>query len=234
MLIHPPSGLAPHVRRCAFTLLELLVVVAIIVVLISILLPSLEKAVSQAQSVRCLANTRQISIAAIMYARDYNAYVGFQPGIDRKMLLFPYLNQGTSNQDVDRETIWHCPSNTLPLAAAGYGFNTYMNFAKLTQIVQPSMTVGLTDAGINDSLQPILSTHCFPPSSTTTPSIGRPHPKRHTQGDKPTVNVGWVDGHGDAAVIEPPFYPDVAGAWTGNAIRDPQHADYKDQLWDLE
>lgn len=54
----------------AFTLIELLVVIAIIAVLISILIPSLQKAREQGKRAVCLANMKQIVTAFASYANE--------------------------------------------------------------------------------------------------------------------------------------------------------------------
>jgi prepilin-type N-terminal cleavage/methylation domain-containing protein len=66
-------------RKTAFTLVELLVVIGIIALLVSILLPALNRAREAAQRVQCLSNIRQIGTFVVMYANEYKdvAPVGF-------------------------------------------------------------------------------------------------------------------------------------------------------------
>jgi len=67
-----------------FTLVELLVVIGIIALLISILLPSLNKARDSAVTVTCASNMRQISLAYMQYAIENRNWIapGYGPGPD--------------------------------------------------------------------------------------------------------------------------------------------------------
>ncbi|HEY3779630.1 MAG TPA: prepilin-type N-terminal cleavage/methylation domain-containing protein [Fimbriimonadaceae bacterium] len=61
-----------NTSRSAFTLIELLVVIAIIAILAAILFPVFAQAKEAAKKTSCLSNTKQIGLAYIMYANDYD------------------------------------------------------------------------------------------------------------------------------------------------------------------
>ncbi|KAB2662445.1 MAG: prepilin-type N-terminal cleavage/methylation domain-containing protein [Verrucomicrobia bacterium] len=91
--------------RYAFTLLELLVVIAIIAILAALLLPALSKAKSQAQSVRCQSNLRQINLALLGYAHDFRDYDPPRQGIPYwTQPLFPYFGA--------TEGVLKCPADS--------------------------------------------------------------------------------------------------------------------------
>jgi prepilin-type N-terminal cleavage/methylation domain-containing protein/prepilin-type processing-associated H-X9-DG protein len=62
----------PKSSSTGFTLIELLVVIAIIAILAALLLPALTAAKKKAQAMRCMANEKQLTLAALMYVNDNN------------------------------------------------------------------------------------------------------------------------------------------------------------------
>src|SRR5947208_11599528 len=66
----PPP--APVATASGFTLVELLVVIAVMAVLAGLLLPVLARAREEGRRVACLSNLRQISQAHLMYVQDWD------------------------------------------------------------------------------------------------------------------------------------------------------------------
>ena len=93
-------------RRRGFTLIELLVVIAIIAILAAILFPVFAKAREKARQTSCLSNIKQIAIALLQYAQDYDErlfalYPDYQGGLYAHQNLMPYVNN---------TQIFNCPS----------------------------------------------------------------------------------------------------------------------------
>ena len=112
-------------QRAAFTLVELLVAIGIVVLLVAMLLPALAKARRQAGSVACMSNLRQCGAALVIYANHNRGW------------LFP-VKLGS---DVPREQRWpvlvfdppawnppvlRCPDDVEPEEEHSYILNRHL------------------------------------------------------------------------------------------------------------
>ena len=68
-----------NIRSKGFTLIELLVVIAIIAILAAILFPVFSQARESARKTSCLSNLKQLGLATMMYAQDYDETLFVQP-----------------------------------------------------------------------------------------------------------------------------------------------------------
>ena len=62
-------------KRRGFTLIELLVVIAIIAILAAILFPVFAKAREKARQTSCMSNFKQMGLAILQYAQDYDGCI---------------------------------------------------------------------------------------------------------------------------------------------------------------
>ena len=94
-----------QVKLRGFTLIELLVVIAVIAVLVSMLLPALQGARTQAKMVVCSIQQKQLGIVWISYANDYNE---FFPPITSWGQIWPFLHDELDRRDVADGKVFYC------------------------------------------------------------------------------------------------------------------------------
>lgn len=125
-------------NRRAFTLIEVLVVIAVLALLISILLPAMSKARQTGLITVCLSNLRQITLSSIGYASDYKdispdpawlplptkyrawLYSGTVVSVVNNKLgsstgsIWPYMGGDIDQANATLQKIYRCPSHKPP------------------------------------------------------------------------------------------------------------------------
>jgi prepilin-type N-terminal cleavage/methylation domain-containing protein/prepilin-type processing-associated H-X9-DG protein len=196
--------------RRGFTLIELLVVIAIIAILAAILFPVFAKAREKARQTSCLSNEKQLSLAQLMYAQDYDETLTGRMFWPR--LLEPY---------VKNRQLFGCPSwgSPVDLTVQAYCQTQYGAYPMLRGLKggycvacgttgstgralafasMPAESVWLIES--NPSTSPTSASGCTSHSNPTKACADGPRPAtRHNDG----CNAGFLDGHAKWASVNP-------------------------------
>ena len=159
--------------RGGFTLIELMVTVAVIAILAACLLPALARAKDKSRSVQCTANMRQWGLALRMYADDFEDYLPRRgQGVQTLALITrpddwfnalpPYFTQPPFAQLVangkapvpGQHSVFICPDAMNPGGTYFLCYGQNMNLSpwnlpgatKFGAVVQPDLVVALGDS----------------------------------------------------------------------------------------
>ena len=124
----------------AFTLIELLLVIAIIGILAALLLPALSNAQSRGKQVACCNHLKQLAIAMNMYTADNDGklpenspaapWVAGNMKIPAEATNLTFLRFGKLFPYASQTSIYHCPSDSSQLSGLprvrSYSMNSWM------------------------------------------------------------------------------------------------------------
>jgi prepilin-type N-terminal cleavage/methylation domain-containing protein/prepilin-type processing-associated H-X9-DG protein len=186
-------------KKSGFTLIELLVVIAIIAILAAILFPVFAKAREKARQSSCLSNVKQIMLAELQYAQDYDerwalalSATGAAPPIYTYFdLIGPYCKN---------TQIFKCPSDSVgAVDLTAIGVTLRPSYACDVRVVSGSNTshgvplLGYYSASLGQIDQPAQwAMICDASGSVSAAFVSTINPfARHNEG----ANYGYADGH---------------------------------------
>lgn len=134
-----------HTRAAAFTLIELLTVLAVIGILVAVLFPVAARVRASGQSTRCLSNLRQFGAACHLYAGEHLGRLpssSHQRAPDGRSLSWTHTLAAYLGPDF----IGRCPSVPDHPARVSYALNDLLTRADgtgvpLTTVRQPAATL---------------------------------------------------------------------------------------------
>lgn len=183
-------------RPNAFTLVELLVVVAVIGILAALVMPALSNARASARKTQCVANLRQVNLAIRLYADEHSdalpALTQTHPypngvGAYYKQLVKGYL--GLSGLASPRESVFTCPSDRMIRMQVRHAFVSFIfNGYEADSSPIPRIT-GKKVSDIKNPSKAVLLGEW--------PGLfgGSWHPARGSGVQDAKNNLGFVDGH---------------------------------------
>jgi prepilin-type N-terminal cleavage/methylation domain-containing protein/prepilin-type processing-associated H-X9-DG protein len=125
---------SPDKTAAAFTLVELLVVMAIIAVLAALLLPALAGSKEAARATACLSNLHQVGIALQVYVQENNNKMPVMRDVSTDPTVaatntFPAINNVLAAQ-LGNTNVLRCPSDLqqlYELTGSSYSWNSLLN-----------------------------------------------------------------------------------------------------------
>ncbi|MDR3708152.1 MAG: DUF1559 domain-containing protein [Capsulimonadaceae bacterium] len=206
--------------RFAFTLIELLVVIAIIAILAAILFPVFATAREKARQSACSSNLKQLGIALLQYAQDYDEALPSGTGTDQKYGQAGRGWAGPLYSYVKSSNVFECPDDQtttvgLPAGYIVYSYAMNVNFCVLpgynsgpgipmSQMSAPTTTVMLYEvqscAGSYSQIEfdsPAGNGNVANPTSNTQYELlGTP-----AKSPNPSPNPAWSRHSGGAEVL---------------------------------
>jgi prepilin-type N-terminal cleavage/methylation domain-containing protein/prepilin-type processing-associated H-X9-DG protein len=200
----------------AFTLVELLVVIAVIAMLAALLLPALSRAKESARSIQCLSQMRQLGLALRLYAEDFadefprsqhSAFSHRQLTWGRA--LAPQLGSDPNAWTNLLRGVYRCPSDPRRTPWS-YGLNVYFELGpdddyegkpqtwrRVGLVPNPVATVGFAEnASGADHIMP----NFWAAASDAVDVASR----RHHQRSNYTFVDGHVEGREFTTIYDPP------------------------------